>query len=218
MADLHADQAAGLRRLRHGAVPGLCTVLSADEGGHKPALMRRLAASMMRRGRAVILVDAGAAGHDLQPTLADVACGRASLDEAGSSDPAGWRRVRLGHAQEGFDGRDGAALGRLLQQIAAEQARVLVDASLDADGELPLPLLADGEVVVQLSGSPASIRTAYDMLRALKSLCGQGSVSLLVTGADPAHAERVRANLFHAASRYLALPVRSIVPQESSHV
>lgn len=215
MANLHADQAAGLRRLRHGAVPGLCTVLSADEGGNKPALMRRLAASMMRRGRAVLLVEAGAAGHDLQPTLADVACGRASLDEAGSSDAAGLRHVRLG---DGRDGSDGAALARLLQQIAGEQARVLVDAALDADGELPLPLLADGEVVVQLSGSPASIRTAYDMLRALKSLCGQGSVSLLVTDADPVHAERVRANLFHAASRYLALPVRSIVPQERSHV
>lgn len=212
MASLHADQAAGLRRLRQGGVPGLCTILSADEGDGKPALMRRLAASMMRRGRAVILIDTGAGGDDVQPTLSDVACGRASLAEAGCSEAAGFRRMRLGEA------RSEPALGRLLQQIASEQARVLVDAELDADGELPLPLLADGEVVVQLSGSPASIRTAYDMLRALKSLCGQGSVSLLVTDADPVHAERVRANLFHAASRYLALPVRSIVPQESSHV
>jgi flagellar biosynthesis protein FlhG len=141
-----------------------------------------------------------------------VASGRASLAEAGRSEPDGLRRVRLGEA------RGEPSLGRLLQQIAGEHARVLVDAELDADGELPLPLLADGEVVVQLSGSPASIRAAYDMLRALKSLCGRGSVSLLVTDADPVHAERVRANLFHAASRYLALPVRSIVPQESSHV
>ena len=38
------------------------------------------------------------------------------------------------------------------------------------------------------------------------------------TAADPAHARRVRANLFQAASRYLALAVRSIVPQESCHV
>ncbi len=212
MASPTLDQAAGLRRLRDGAVPGLCTVLSADAGGGKPALMRQLAASMMRRGRRVILVDAGACGRDLCPTLADVACGRASLDEAGEDEPAGLRRVRLG------DARGEPALGRLVQQIASEQARVLVDAELDADGELPLPLLADGEVVVQLSGSPASIRTAYAMLRALKSLCGQGSVSLLVTDADPVHAERVRANLFHAASRYLALPVRSIVPQDRSHV
>ncbi|MCM0045349.1 MAG: hypothetical protein NBV65_12055 [Burkholderiaceae bacterium] len=218
MASLHADQAAGLRRLREGTVPGLCTVLSADGGDGKPALMRRLAASMQRRGRAVILVDTDAdgpgAGSGLAPcaTLADVASGRASLAEAGWSEPDGLRRVRLGQAS------GEPSLGRLLQQIAGEQARVLVDAELDADGELPLPLLADGEVVVQLSGSPASIRAAYDMLRALKSLCGRGSVSLLVTDADPVHAERVRTNLFHAASRYLALPVRSIVPQESSHV
>lgn len=215
MAELHADQAAGLRRLRHGVVPGLCTVLSADEGGNKPALMRRLATSMMRRGRTVLLVEAGAAEPGLQPTLADVAVGRVTLDEAGSCDDSGLRRVQLG---DGRDGCEAAALAQLLQQIAGQQARVLVDAALDADGALPLALLADGEVVVQLSGSAASIRTAYDMLRALKSLCGRGSVSLLVTDADPAHAERVRANLFHAASRYLALPVRSIVPQEGSHV
>ncbi len=212
MASLHSDQAAGLRRLRHGAVPGLCTVLSADEGDSKPALMRRLAASMLRRGRAVILIDTDTAGHDLRPTLSDVACGRASLAEAGETETSGVQRVRLG------DARSNPAIAPLLQQIAGEQARVLVDARLDADGELPLPLLADGEVVVQLSGSPASIRTAYEILRALKSLCGQGSVSLLVTDADPVQAERVRANLFHAASRYLALPVRSIVPQENSHV
>lgn len=212
MASHTFDQADGLRRLRQGAMPGLCTVLSADEAGDKPALMRRLAASMMRRGRPVILIDTDADDHDLQPTLADVARGRVSLAEAGRSEPAGFRRLRLG------DARGEPALARLLQQIASEQARVLVDAELDADGELPLPLLADGEVVVQLSGSPASIRTAYAMLRALKSLCGQGSVSLLVTDADPVHAERVRANLFHAASRYLALPVRSIVPQDRSHV
>ncbi len=211
MASLQTDQAEGLRRRLAAPLPGLCTVLSADDDAQKDAIMQRLAASMSRRGCEVLLVD-GAASAGCARTLLDVAHGHASLDEASCADDGGYRRARLG-AQN-----DDPALAALLRQLAATKARVLVDARLDAHGRLPLPLLADGEVVVQLSGSEASIRTAYEMLRALKDQCARGTVSLLVTAADPVHARRVRANLFQAASRYLALAVRSIVPQESCHV
>jgi len=213
------DQAEGLRRMLSAPLPGLCTVLSADDDQQKDALMKRLAASMSRRGRSVILVD-GAPTAETEAevarasvrTLLDVARGHASLDEAGQADDGGYRRVKLGPRS------DDPALTEFLKRLSAEQARVLVDARLDEEGRLPLPLLAEGEVVVQLSGSEASIRTAYEMLRALKDQCAHRSVSLLVTAADPAHARRVHSNLFQAASRYLALSVRSIVAQEPSHV
>ncbi len=104
-----------------------------------------------------------------------------------------------------------ARVAALLLQLAADGTRLLVDAELDAEGSLPLPWLADGDLVVQLSGSAAAIRDAYDILRALKALCGRGTISLLVTDADAARARKAHANLFHAASRYLALPVRSII-------
>lgn len=219
MVNAPVDQAEGLRRMLSAPLPGLCTVLSADDDQQKDALMKRLAASMSRRGRSVILVD-GAPTADTEAevarasvrTLLDVARGHASLDEAGHADDGGYRRVKLGPRS------DDPALTEFLKRLSAEQARVLVDARLDEEGRLPLPLLAEGEVVVQLSGSEASIRTAYEMLRALKDQCAHRSVSLLVTAADPAHARRVHSNLFQAASRYLALSVRSIVAQEPSHV
>ncbi len=211
MAETYADQAEGLRRLRAAPLPGLCTVLSADIAGDKTALMRRLADSMMKRGRAVILIDA--VGDDGQrPSLLDVARGEASLAEAAIAAGNGLQQMRLGAE------RDDPALSQLLRQIASAQARVLVDARLDDEGRLPLSLLSDGELVVQLSAGAESIRRAYEMLQALKQLCGRGSVSLLVTDADPVRANKARANLFHAASRYLALPLRSIVPQEARHV
>ncbi len=211
MVNAHKDQAEGLRRRLAAPLPGLCTVLSADGDEQKDALMQRLAASMSRRGREVLLVD-GAPSAGCARTLLDVAHGHASLDEASAATAGGYRRARLG------SGNDDPALAALLRQLSAKEAHVLVDARLDTHGRLPLPLLADGEVVVQLSGSEASIRAAYEILRALKEQCACGSVSLLVTAADPAHARRVRANLFQAASRYLALAVRSIVPQEGCHV
>lgn len=219
MVNAPVDQAEGLRRMLSAPLPGLCTVLSADDDQQKDALMKRLAASMSRRGRSVILVD-GAPTAETEAevarasvrTLLDVARGHASLDEAGHADDGGYRCVKLGPRS------DDPALTEFLKRLSAEQARVLVDARLDEEGRLPLPLLAEGEVVVQLSGSEASIRTAYEMLRALKDQCAHRSVSLLVTAADPAHARRVHSNLFQAASRYLALSVRSIVAQEPSHV
>ena len=211
-ADLR-DQAAGLRRLMSSPLSALCTVLSADGRERKPLLVNRLAASMARRGHPVMVVDAATpagTGSAPAPTLLDVAQGRASLDDARVTDGEGIAHCRLG-ACGGHDGGEGAPeLAGLLQQLAAEGMRLLVNAELDAQGQLPLSMLADGDIVVQLSGSAAAIRDAYDMLRALKHLCGRGTVSLLVTDVDPVRARNVHANLFHAASRYLALPVRSI--------
>ncbi len=201
------DQAAGLRRLMSSPLAGLCTVLSADGRERKPALVNRLAASMARRGHPVMVVETAATTStacDGRPSLLDVAQGRASLEDARLADATGIAHCRLG-------ARDNvSALAALLQQLAADGVRLLVNAELDAEGQLPLPILADGEIVVQLSGSEAAIRDAYDMLRALKGLCVRSTVSLLVTDADPARARHVHANLFHAASRYLALPVRAI--------
>ena len=201
------DQAAGLRRLMSSPLAALCTVLSADGRERKPALVNRLAASMARRGHPVMVLETAATPStacDGRPSLLDVAQGRASLEQARVADAEGIAHCRLGARD------DVPALAELLQQLAAEGVRLLVNAELDAEGQLPLPMLADGEIVVQLSGNEAAIRDAYDMLRALKGLCGRGTVSLLVTDVDPVRARHVHANLFHAASRYLALPVRSI--------
>ena len=210
------DQAAGLRRLMSSPLSALCTVLSADGRERKPALVKRLATSMARRGHPVMVLDAAnTVSTDLasRPSLFDVAQGRAALADACVTNGDGIAHCRLGAggSSELASGSDElAALAALLQQLAAEGVRLLVDTELDADGQLPLSMLADGDIVVQLSGSAAAIRDAYDMLRALKSLCGRGTVSLLVTDVDPIRARHVHANLFHAASRYLALPVRSI--------
>lgn len=213
MANPVIDQAEGLRRML--AVPriSLCTVLSADDDGQKVALMDRLAISMVRRGRAVILLDARSPATAQQVTLRAVARGEATLKAASVSAAAGFDRMLLG------TGDSEPALESLVAQIAGHQTRILVDAALDADGCLPLQVLADGELVVQLSGSPGSIKQAYAMLRELKPVTGRGTLSILVTGSDAVHAQKVHANLSQAASRYLALTIKSIVaPAGGRHV
>lgn len=222
MVKTGTDQAEGLRRLRAAPMPSVCTVLSAEGHLQKPALMQRLAHSMARRGRTVILLHAGPVFEHHSSgkieklvykryTLTDVAAGRITLNDAVTLDESGIRQVAMG------DLRDVPAMNALIRALAQQPIHWLINAELDAAGQLPLPVLTEGELVLQLSANPVSIRKAYDMMRALKDLCMPGALSLLVTDASPAHARQVRANLFQAASRYLAMPVRTIVPPSGVH-
>lgn len=213
MANVSIDQAAGLRRLHAAPQRGLCTVLSADADADKAALMHKLATSMRRRGSAVTLLDARGSATSGQPSLADVLAGRATLESATVTGAGDIKYLVLG------DVSMPAATEALLRQFADRGARVLVDAALDSKGCLPLPSLSEGEIVVQLSGSPDSIKQAYAMLKALQALRISGSLSILVTADDPTRAQKIHANLFQAASRYLALSVKSIIaPQGVRHV
>ncbi len=215
---LVARLAASMARRGHPVIVLSTRSPAADDG--RPSLLD------VARGKAALADACGTDDEGISHLrLGDTGChyaapltNRASLDQAGPAWSADAQEVQGAQvaqvAQGEADASDDpqrieAELSALLRQLAAG-ARLLVDAELDARGQLPLPLLADGEVVVQLSGSAGAIRDAYDMLRALKALGGRGTVSLLVTDADPVRARHVHANLFHAASRYLALPVRSI--------
>ena len=202
------DQADGLRRLFTAPLPSLCTVLSAGSREGKSALMQRLVQNMAQRGRAVLVLEASAAvSADGCCTLSDIVRGApaGTLAKALHHHVSESSRIVLGDASDDV-------LSTALREIAAGTFRLLVDADLDASGQLPLSVLSEGELVLQVDAEPASIREAYEIMRSLKSLSLPGTLSLLVTGASAAHARQVQANLFQAASRYLAMPVRTIVP------
>ena len=227
MASLHSsmtngprrDQAEGLRRLLAAPLPSLCTVLFAGDRAHKPPLMQRLALSMTRRGREVLWVDARreslsdtGSKHGVA-SLLEVAQGRTTLEQATALCAPDLRRIALGMAGEAMQDE---SLSSLLRELAVGRQSLLVDAELNADGQLPLSVLAEGELVLQVEAEPQAIRDAYQIMRSLKSLCMPGTLALLVCGASPERTRQVQANLFHAASRYLAMPVRAIVAPPAS--
>ncbi len=225
---LQRDQADGLRRLHATSMPSLCTVLSASPRKDKAALMQRLASRMVSRGRQVLVIDAQFSEPSQPPhdnratgraTLCEVAFEQTTLEQAMQPLAEGVSRIALGLDRSQPFVTDSLAdesqqlrMVQLLRDLAGERFRLLVDAELDASGQLPLPVLGEGELVLQVDAQPQSIPQAYAIMRALKSQCVPGMLSLLVTGASSAHARQVQANLFHAASRYLALPVRTLVP------
>ena len=217
------DQAEGLRRLLAVPMPSLCTVLFAGDRARKPPLMQRLALSMTKRGRAVLWVD-GHSVHSLRAedsapvaSLLDVAEGRIALAQASTPYASGVHRIALGMPSGAASNASlSSSLSSLLRDLAAGRQSLLVDTELDADGQLPLPVLAEGELVLQVEAEPQAIRDAYQIMRSLKSLCMPGTLALLVCGASPERTRQVQANLFHAASRYLAMPVRAIVAPPAS--
>jgi flagellar biosynthesis protein FlhG len=70
--------------------------------------------------------------------------------------------------------------------------------------------MANGEIVVQVSNSAASIKDAYALVKRLNAQLGRRPFGVLVTGACDAEAKRVFDNMAQAASRYLAVQLKSV--------
>mgnify|MGYP006268225109 CR=1 FL=1 len=215
------DQADGLRRLRAAPLASLCTLLSAGSAERKTALLHQLANHMARRGRSVLVLNARASGLGddedsfSHAVLRGAAASLFAPPNAGAADAASLVKwIPVGEVW------DNDAISSALRSLASSTVRCLVDAELDAAGQLPLGVLSEGELVLhvdvhgggRLDMNATSLREAYKIMGALKTLALPGTLSLLVTGASVAQARQVQANLFQAASRYLAMPVRTIVP------
>ena len=94
--------------------------------------------------------------------------------------------------------------------LARKYDALIVGAMLDKNDFLPLPVLSDGAVIVQVSDTAESIKSAYTMIKRLNSALGRRPCSVLVTGSTEARAKVVFENMEKAASRYLAVPLTSI--------
>jgi flagellar biosynthesis protein FlhG len=100
-------------------------------------------------------------------------------------------------------------LGKAFDVMAKQAGIVMVDGEFGEDG-FPLPVLANSEIVVQVSASAASITNAYALVKRLAQELGRRPFGILVTGASEAEAKMVYANMSSAASRYLAVTLTSM--------
>lgn len=224
MANFHSDQAEGLRRMLAGPKPRVLTFLSALPDAEKNAMLVNLGATLVRAGSDVLLLDAragmgGIAAHlGMAPraTLLEVAQGQRQLKETMQAMPHGFDIARLSHATMQARARLQAArhdqeqtrrLAQLFGILAKESDVVMVDGDLDKDDALPLAAMAAGEIVVQVSNSAASIKSAYSIIKRLNASYGRRPCSVLVSGANEKEAKIVYENIAQAASRYLATQI-----------
>jgi flagellar biosynthesis protein FlhG len=207
-----------------GPRPRIFTFLSALPDEEKNAMLANLGVSLVRSGSDVLLLDARAATNSIasrldtprRSSLLDVARQEGKMSELVQAMPQGFSVVRLAHATMQARSRLSAAarddlmtrrLGQAFGTLAKAHDIVLVDGELGPDDEFVLPGLSNGEIVVQVSNSAASIKDAYAMIKRLAASQGRRPFSVLVSGAGEQEAQRVYANIAQAARRYLAIEV-----------
>ena len=221
MASFNTDQAEGLRRLLAGPKPRVFTFLSATKGDDKSGMLLNLGASLVRAGSDVLLLDACPMSRGVtslmrpstNATLLEVARQERALDEVIRTTSQGFSVATLARGTLRAPSQDPNQTRRLANTfnlLATQTDIVVVDGELDDDDTFPIPAMASGEIVVQVSPSPASIKAAYAVIKRLNARLGRRPFGVLVTGASEKEAQVVYANMAQAASRYLAVQLTSM--------
>lgn len=221
MASFDFDQAEGLRRMLAGPKPRIVTFLSATPADDKGAMLVNLGASLAQAGNEVLIVDAcrrddGVAhrlGLERHAGLLQVARQECALSQVVQLAPQGFNVALL--ARDGQAPAAGSDEARRLSSafgvlVKKQGGIVIVDGELDRDGGFPVPLLAESEIVIQVSTSATSITNAYGLVKRLAQALGRRPFGILVTGASEAEAKVVYDNMSAAASRYLAVTLTSM--------
>jgi flagellar biosynthesis protein FlhG len=233
LASFDFDQAEGLRRMLAGPRPRIVTFLSATPEDDKGAMLVNLGASLAQAGNEVLIVDAcereyGVAqrlGVDRGASLLQVARQESALNEVMHKVPQGFAVAALARQGRGSArsawvpasagttaGKDADDVRRLAKafDVMAQQAGIAIVDGEFGDNGFPLPVLANSEIVVQVSTSAASITNAYALIKRLSLQLGRRPFGILVTGASEAEAKVVYANMSSAATRYLAVTLTSM--------
>jgi len=216
MSSFHNDQAAGLRRIMEGPKPRIVSLLSASAGNELPRILSNLAASLQQHGSDALIVHAAEGSADSLrqyqltglPTLADVANGKHARAKAIRQTTQGYSTANLIPAH--LCGRPlqhqlAQQLGFMVNALAGQHEIVLVEATLNDANQLPLAMLNDGEILIQLDRKPASIQHAYRLIKQLYGELGTRPFGILVNGANEIEAQAVFNNIDGVARRYLRL-------------
>jgi flagellar biosynthesis protein FlhG len=205
MSKLKQDQAAGLRKLMAIPAPRIFTMLSASSTQDKSRLMTNLAASMATQGTKSLVIHASKEssesvyGINALPTLLETNKQKNTLQNAISKL---MQKSQL-HQQLSHEMNQG--LGFILKELASAFEIVLVDASVDDAGLLPIDALNSSEIIVQLTRKPESIKEAYALIKKVYSQLGRRNFGIIVDDATDAQAQVVFNNISKVAKQYMQI-------------
>lgn len=208
------DQAAGLRRLMATPKPRVMSILSASAQPQPSQLVSNLAATVSTQGNKVLIIEA--TGHseefsnlvDHLPALLDVANGQSLLMNAVMDTDFGFYCAKLKHPfqQETIlDAFENQQLGFIFEELMHQFDVVLVNVALDQQDLLPLSILNESEILIQLSREPSSIKHAYGLIKRICSQIGTRSFSIVVDNATEEQAEAIFNNIAEVAWRFMKI-------------
>lgn len=216
MAITAVDQADGLRRLLGGSTLQICSVTSATAGVGKTVSVINLAVALARTGREVLVIDEcpghgnviGTLGIRTRYELLDVINGERTLSEVLVRGPEGVSVLPAARGTRCLAALDLEGRERLIQCFAGLKRPldvVLVDAGAGGSRKLPASIAAQ-EVLLVLSGTPASITGNYALIKKMKTQYAKRHFRILINKAHSEEEARgVFLNMARVAQRYLAV-------------
>ncbi|MDP2229586.1 MotR [Methylotenera sp.] len=214
MSNFHNDQAAGLRRIMAAPKPRVVSIISAAATHDQPRMMTNLAASIGNQGCEVLIVHASqdsresGYGTNKLPSLFDVADEGYSVANAVGSSSHGFYVTKLMQKSQ-FNTSMLSDVSKQVNHIFNELARqyeiVLVDATLNENHLLPLKILNEGEIIIQLTRQPESIKQAYTLIKQICSQLGRRPFGIIVDDATDAQAQIVFRNISQVARRFMQI-------------
>ncbi|MEE9331362.1 MAG: MotR [Methylophilaceae bacterium] len=207
------DQAAGLRQIMTDHQPKIISVLSAMQTQHQPRLISNLAASLNKQDSDVLVVQAGKVdlnhyGIKTLPALSDVAHKEVNIEQSVKSAKFGFLTAKLHSKQtqktEPDDSAD-TALNKVFENLSSLFEVVLVDATLNKNHQLPLEILYQHEILIQLTCDAASIKQAYTLIKRIYSQIGRRSFGIIVSNATDEQAAVTFRNMSQVAKNYMQI-------------
>ena len=223
------DQAEGLRRMLFGAKPRFVTFLSALTQDEKNATLVNLSACLARQGSDVLLLDARQSGGSvarwlemsIEATLVDVAQQKRTIKQATMVSSKGFKLASLCRYQNSMAGLQPTytlltKLNKIVEKLGNSVDIVLVDGELTELNGLAAPVLEDGEIVIQVTNQPDSIKSAYGLIKRAHATMGRRGYGVLVTGVNEFEARRVYDAMAKAAGNFLSVPLNFVgyVPED----
>jgi flagellar biosynthesis protein FlhG len=218
MSNPHHDQAAGLRRIMATPKPRVVSIISAANTQDQPRMMTNLAASIFGQGSDVLVVHASQDsrevkyGVDKLPSLFDVIFEMnsevLSISDAISSTSYGFNVGKLMQKNQfniAMDSDECKLTNQLFDELAHQYEIVLVDATLNKEKLLPLKILNNGEIIIQLTRQPESITNAYALIKQICNELGRRSFGIIVDNATDVQAQIVFRNISQVARRFLQI-------------
>ncbi len=205
------DQAAGLRKIMTGHQAKIFSVLSATPNQYQPRLITNLAASLSQQDSDVLVLQAGKIdlshyGVKSLPALSEVADNKIRLEQSVKSAKFGFLTTKLHKSVASklkpHDAAD-PALNAVFERLANLFEVVLVDATLDNQNQLPLNVLNQHEVLIQLSSDPSSIKEAYTLIKRIYSQLGRRQFGVVVSNVNDVEAASIFRNIAQVARNYL---------------
>jgi flagellar biosynthesis protein FlhG len=212
------DQAEGLRRLlvQDNDFQAV-TVISGSTGTGKTIAVINLATALSQSGKKVLIIDENAGASNLGGTLGlsahrdllDVVRRDMTLDKVLIQHPDGYSILPAGRGMRVLDKLnpdDQAHLIDSFANVAPPMDVVLVDAAAGSTSRLLSLAFPCHEVVVVVSSQPASITTAYALIKHITGNSGNQRFRVLVNKVgDETEAKKIFDNMARVASRYLSV-------------